>query len=95
MNKTKTEKPVIKTGVVVEGVDMRTYRSAENPRHVAGVTYRSVNEAFKGWEYACAVEKHKSDLRHALEFFSDFFMTMFWIGAGLSMPIMLVLWLFK
>jgi hypothetical protein len=71
MSKTKENKPVIKTGVVVEGVDMRTYRSVENPRHVAGVTYRSVNEAFKGWEYACAVEKHKSDFRHALEFFSD------------------------
>ena len=95
MNKTKTDKPVIKTGVVVEGVDMQTYRSTADPHHVAGRTYRSVNEAFKGWEYACAVEKHKSDFRHFLEFFSDFFMTIFWIGAGLSLPILFVLWLFK
>jgi hypothetical protein len=95
MSKNKADKPVIKTGVVVEGVDMRTYRSTENPRHVAGVTYRSVNEAFKDWEYACAVEKHKSDFRHALEWFSELFMTFFWIGAGLSLPILFVLWLFK
>jgi len=95
MSKTKTSKPVIKTGVVVEGIDMRTYRSTENPRHVAGVTYRSVNEAFKGWEYACAVEKHKSDFRHGLEWFSELFMFFFWIGAGLSLPILFVLWLFR
>ena len=95
MSKTKTSKPVIKTGVVVEGVDMRTYRSAENPRHVAGVTYRSVNEAFKGWEYACAVEKHKSDLRHGLEFFSTFFMTLFWGGCALAIPVLFVFWLFR
>jgi len=27
---------IIKTGVVAEGVDMRIYRSVEDPRHVAG-----------------------------------------------------------
>ena len=39
---------VIKTGITVEGVDMRTYRSVEDPHHVAGRTFRSVDEAFKG-----------------------------------------------
>ena len=86
---------VIKTGVVVEGVDMRTYRSVENPRHVAGVTYRSVDEAFKGATYACALEKHKSDFRHGLEWFTDFFLTLFWGGCAIAFPILVVLWLFR
>jgi len=86
---------IIKTGVVVEGVDMRTYRSVENPHHVAGITYRSVDEAFKGATYACAIERHKSDLRHALEWFSDLFMFFFWVGCAISLPIVLVIWLFR
>ncbi len=79
----------------LEGVDMRTYRSIEDPHHVAGRTYRSVNEAFKGAEYACAIERHKSDLRHFLEWFSDFFMTLFWGGCAIALPILFILWLFK
>jgi hypothetical protein len=79
----------------LEGVDMRTYRSIEDPHHVAGRTYRSVNEAFKGAEYACAIERHKSDLTHFLEWFSDFFMTLFWGGCAIALPILAVLWLFK
>ncbi len=79
----------------LEGVDMRTYRSIEDPHHVAGRTFRSVNEAFKGVEYACAIERHKSDLRHFLEWFSDFFMTLFWGGCAIALPILAVLWLFK
>lgn len=86
---------VIKTGITVEGVDMRTYRSVENPHHVAGITYRSVDEAFKGATYACAVEKHKSDLRHGLEWFSELFMFFFWVGCAISLPIVAVLWLFR
>ena len=86
---------IVKTGITVEGVDMQTYRSVEDPHHVAGRTSRSVNEAFKGAEYACAIEKHKSDLRHFLEFFSDFFMTLFWGGFAIALPILFVLWLFK
>ena len=79
----------------LEGVDMRTYRSIEDPHHVAGRTFRSVNEAFKGVEYACAIERHKSDLRHFLEWFSDFFMTLFWGGCAIALPILFILWLFK
>ncbi len=86
---------IIKTGVVAEGVDMRIYRSVENPHHVAGITYRSVDEAFKGATYACAIERHKSDLRHALEWFSDLFMFFFWVGCAISLPIVLVIWLFR
>ena len=86
---------IVKTGITVEGVDMQTYRSAEDPHHVAGRTSRSVNEAFKDANYACAIEKHKSDLRHFLEFFSDFFMTLFWGGCAIALPILAVLWLFK
>ena len=86
---------VIKTGITVEGVDMRTYRSVEDPRHVAGRTFRSVDEAFKGATYACAIEKHKSDLRHALEWFSELFMFFFWVGCAISLPIVVALWLFR
>jgi hypothetical protein len=91
----KKAKGVIKTGVVVEGVDMRTYRSVEDPRHVAGRTCRSLNEAFKGVEYACAIEKHKPDYLHALEWFSELFMFFFWVGCAIALPIVLVLWLFR
>ena len=79
----------------VEGIDMRTYRGTADPRHVAGRTSRSVSEAFKDATYACAIERHKSDLRHFLEFFSDFFMTLFWGGFAIALPILAVLWLFK
>lgn len=79
----------------LEGIDMRTYRGTADPRHVAGRTCRSVNEAFKGVEYACAIEKHKSDFRHALEWFSELFMFFFWVGCAISLPIAVVLWLFR
>lgn len=86
---------VIKTGVVLEGIDMRTYRGTADPHHVAGRTSRSVSEAFKDANYACAIERHKSDIRHALEFFSQFFMTLFMGGCAIALPIFLVLWLTK
>ena len=86
---------IIKTGVVVEGVDMRIYRSAADPRHVAGRTSRSVDEAFKGADYACAIEKHKPDYLHAFEWFSQLFMFFFWVGCAMSLPIVLALWLFR
>ena len=86
---------VIKTGVVLEGIDMRTYRGTADPHHVAGRTSRSVSEAFKDATYACAVERHKSDIRHALDFFSQFFMTLFMGGCAIALPIFLVLWLTK
>ena len=86
---------VIKTGVVLEGIDMRTYRGTADPHHVAGRTSRSVSEAFKDATYACAIERHKSDIRHALDFFSQFFMTLFMGGCAIALPIFLVLWLTK
>lgn len=91
----KTPKTKTRLGITVEGLDMTTYRGVEDPHHVVGRTYRSVNEAFKGAEYACAIEKHKSDIRHAVEFFSEFFMVLFWGGAAIAMPILFVLWLTK
>lgn len=86
---------VIKTGVVLEGIDMRTYRGTADPHHVAGRTSRSVSEAFKDANYACAIYRHKSDIRHTLEFFSEFFMTLFMGGCAIALPIFLVLWLTK
>ena len=86
---------VIKTGITVEGIDMQTYRGVADPHHVAGRTSRSVSEAFKDANYACAIERHKSDIRHALDFFSQFFMTLFMGGCAIALPIFLVLWLTK
>lgn len=86
---------IIKTGITVEGIDMRTYRGTADPHHVAGRTSRSVSEAFKDATYACAIERHKSDVRHALEFFSEFFTTLFMGGCAIALPIFLVLWLTK
>lgn len=63
--------------------------------HAVGRTHRSASEAFRDADYAIAVERHKSDWVMALEWFSELFMTFFWIGAGLSLPILFVLWLFK
>ena len=85
----------VKTGVVVEGIDMRTYRGVEDPRHVAGRTSRSVDEAFKGATYACAIEKHRGDWYEAVSWFQDFFMTLFLGGCAIAFPIFVVLWLTK
>ena len=84
-----------KAKMVVEGIDMRTYRGVADPHHVAGRTSRSVSEAFKDANYACAIERHKSDIRHALEFFSQFFTTLFMGGCAIAFPILIVLWLTK
>ena len=84
-----------KAKMFVEGLDMRTYRGVEDPHHVVGRTFRSTSEAFKDATYACAIERHKSDVRHALEFFSQFFMTLFMGGCAIALPIFLVLWLTK
>jgi hypothetical protein len=86
---------IIKTGVVVEGVDMRIYRSEADPHHVAGRTSRSMSEAFKDADYACAIEKHKPDYLHAFEWFSQLFMFFFWVGTAMSLPIVLAIWLFR
>jgi hypothetical protein len=45
---------VVKTDVVLEGLDMTTYRDSQDPYKVVGRTYRSVDEAFKTASYATA-----------------------------------------
>jgi hypothetical protein len=79
----------------VEGIDMRTYRGIEDPRHVAGRTSRSVSEAFRDASYACAIERHRSDWTEAVRWFQDFFLTLFWGGCAIALPTLLVLWLLK
>jgi hypothetical protein len=86
---------IIKTGVVVEGVDMRIYRSDADPHHVAGRTSRSMSEAFKDADYACAIEKHKPDYLHAFEWFSELFMFFLLVGCAIALPIVFALWLFR
>jgi hypothetical protein len=85
----------VKTGVVVEGLDMQAYRGIEDPRHVAGRTSRSVSEAFKDASYACAIERHRGDWYEAVRWFHDLFMFFFWAGCAIAFPILFVLWLTK
>jgi hypothetical protein len=85
----------VKTGVVVEGIDMRTYRGVEDPRHVAGRTSRNVHEAFRDATYACAIERHRGDWYEGVKWFQDFFMILFMGGSAIALPILLVLWLTK
>lgn len=85
----------MKQRIVVEGLDMTTYTGTEDPHHVVGRTYRTASEAFRDAEYACAIEKHTSDFRHAVRWFSDFFMALFMGGCAIALPIFLVLWLTK
>lgn len=87
-----------KTRIVLEGLDLRNPKSFHNitdARHFVGRTSRSVSEAFRDANYACAIEKHTSDFRHAMNWFSEFFMTLFWAGAAITFPIALIYWLTK
>jgi hypothetical protein len=87
---------VNKTRIVLEGLDLRDPRSfngINDVRHFVGRTSRSVSEAFRDAQYACAVEKHSSDFRLAVRWFSDFFMVLFWGSAALTFPVALIYWL--
>ena len=86
--------PVIKTGIVVEGIDMYTYRGTDAIKE-AGVTYRSASEAFRDATYATAGWKPKTDLAEGLEWFSELFLFFFWIGIAITLPTVLVIWLFR
>jgi hypothetical protein len=85
----------MKKKIVVEGLDLRTYRGRQDPHHVVGRTSRSVSEAFRDATYACAIEKHKSDWAEGIRWFSDFFMTLFMGGCAIALPVLFVLWLTK
>jgi hypothetical protein len=86
--------PVVKTGIVVEGIDMLTYRGTDAIKE-AGVTYRSASEAFRDATYATAGWKPKTDLAEGLEWFSELFLFFFWIGIAITLPTVLVIWLFR
>ena len=86
--------PVVKTGIVVEGIDMYTYRGTDAIKE-AGVTYRSASEAFRDATYATAGWKPKTDLAEGLEWFSELFLFFFWIGIAITLPTVLVIWLFR
>jgi len=86
--------PVVKTGIVVEGIDMYTYRGTDAIKE-SGVTYRSASEAFRDATYATAGWKPKTDLVEGLEWFSELFVFFFWVGFAISCPIVLALWLFR
>ena len=86
--------PVVKTGIVVEGIDMYTYRGTDAIKE-AGITYRSASEAFRDATYATAGWKPKTDLSEGLEWFSELFLFFFWIGIAITLPTVLVIRLFR
>jgi hypothetical protein len=86
----------IKTGIVLEGLDLqnpKSFHGINDARHFVGRTSRSVSEAFRDANYACALERHSSDLRHAVRWFSDFFVVLFWGSVALTFPFTLIYWL--
>lgn len=89
-----TSIPIIKTGIVLEGIDMLTYRGTDAIKE-SGVTYRSASEAFRDATYATAGWKPKTDLAEGLEWFSELFLFFFWIGIAITLPTVLVIWLFR
>jgi hypothetical protein len=84
----------MKQKITLTGIDLSNYQGIDPFRDVDR-TYRSVDEAFKGAEYACAIHRHTPDWRHAVRFFSDFFAVIFWAGCAITLPIALVVWLIK
>lgn len=89
-----TQKPVIKTGIVLEGIDMYNYRGIDAIKE-SGVTYRTASEAFKDANYATAGWRCKPDWLQAVEWFSELFMCFFWFGCAIAFPIIFILWLFR
>ena len=97
MQRIQKDKPREFCGTV-EGIDLRDPASIGaiiDIHHSVGRTHRSVSEAFKDADYANAIYKQKSDWFLAVEWFGELFMAFFWIGVGISMPVLFVLWLFK
>ena len=84
-----------KAKMFVEGLDMKTYRGAEDPHHVVGRTSRSVSEAFRDASYACAIERHRGEWYEAVRWFGEFFMTLLMGGCAIALPVFVVLWLTK
>lgn len=85
-----------KTRIVLEGLDLQSSKSfhgTTDVRHFVGRTSRSASEAFRDAQYACAIEKHTSDLRHAISWFAELFAFFFWAGCCLVLPIAVVYWL--
>lgn len=80
--------------IVLTGIDLKNYQGIDPFRDVDR-TYRSASEAFKDAEYACAIQRHTSDWRHAVRWFSDLFAVFFWAGCAMTFPIALYIWLTK
>jgi hypothetical protein len=79
----------IKTGIVLEGLDLqnpKSFHGITDIHHYVGRTSRSASEAFKDAQYAYGLEKHSSDLRHALNWFSDLIAFSFGRGLLLAYP---------
>jgi hypothetical protein len=85
----------MKRKIVATGLDLRNYKGAQDPYHAVGRTSRSTSEAFKDATYACAIERHRGDWYEGVRWFTDFFMSLFWGGCAIALPVFVVLWLTK
>lgn len=89
---------VNKTRIVLEGLDLHSPKSfcgITDVRHFVGRTSRSASEAFRDAQYACAIEKHTSDLRHAMNWFAELFAFFFWAVCALVFPVAIAYWIMR
>lgn len=58
-----------------------------------GKTFRSVSEANRDAQYACAIQTFKSDFKLSMEFLGQAILGFLWTGVFLGAVIALVYWL--
>ena len=58
-----------------------------------GKTFRSVSEANRDAQYACAITTFKTDFKLAMEFIEGAVLGMFWTGLAIGAVIVIVCWL--
>lgn len=56
---------------------------------------RTVSEANRDAQYACAIQTFKSDFKLTMDFIGKAFYGFVVVGLGLTVPVLLVVWLTK
>ena len=73
------------------------YLSADDPAQWiwSNRTHRTMSEAFRDAEYACAIQTFKSDWKLTIDFLGNMVYGMFLTGMMLLVPVLLIMWLTK
>jgi hypothetical protein len=58
-------------------------------------THRSVSEAFRDAQYACAIQTFKADWKLTIDFIVNAFYGAWVVGMAMLVPILLFIWLTK